>query len=130
MHKGAEEGGYLGSNVLFRGYLWYQVPPGGAGLGMPRGLGTHSRVGMLGARSPARGGYVQRGRYMGHGILRDTVEKRTVRIILEYFLVIEVFNTNLYLYPKKIGIGNKKKFNVNLDPSMTFTFISHMYRTE
>ena len=35
-------------------------------------------------------------RYMGPGILRDTVEKRAVRILLECFLVMRVFTRAWY----------------------------------
>ena len=88
----------LKSNVLSRGYLWYQVPSGGIhgkwdtmGYGRKAG-GTHP-TGML---SYYRGSQHQ----------------------------------SVFLSQKILVSGEKKKFNVNLDPSMTFTFISHMYRIE
>ena len=60
---------------------------------MPRGLGTHPRGGYSspkgGTHSPWSG--CASPRYMGHGILCDTVDKRSVRILLECFLVYKLF---------------------------------------
>ena len=55
------------------GYLWYQVPFGGEGEYV-QGIRTHP--------PPPD---------MGPGIPRDTVGKRAVRILLEYFLIQTLF---------------------------------------
>ena len=50
-----------------------------------------------------RGWVVPPPRYMGPGILRDTVEKRVVRILLECFLVMRVFSRETAWYRRVTG---------------------------